>query len=302
MQTRDDSTMPPILEVRHLKKNYADRMAVDDVSFAIPAGICFGLLGPNGAGKTTTLEVIEDIIKPTAGEILYKSRPRTSRFKDEIGIQFQQTALLAMLTVEETLKVFQALYRSPEDLEHLVALCQLGEFRRQRHEHISGGQRQRFLLALALVNRPQLLFLDEPSTGLDPQARHNLWQIVNNIKAAGKTIILTTHYMEEAQQLCDTVAIMDHGRIIARGTPEALIRIHCEGVAVVLPRHSLGREADGLSLPVKIEGDTVRILPASIDDCLRELMARQVDLSEMVVQSPNLEHVFLNLTGRQLRD
>jgi ABC-2 type transport system ATP-binding protein len=293
--------MPPILEVRHLKKNYADRVAVNNVSFAIPAGICFGLLGPNGAGKTTTLEMIEDIIQPTAGEILYKGRPRTSRFKDEIGIQFQHTALLAMLTVEETLSVFQALYRSPEDLDHLVALCQLGEFRRQRHEHISGGQRQRFLLALALVNRPQLLFLDEPSTGLDPQARHNLWHIVNNIKAAGKTIILTTHYMEEAQQLCDTVAIMDHGRIIAQGAPEALIRAHCAGVAVVLPRQSLGRAADGLSLPVTIEGDTARIQPANIDDCLRELMARQVDLSEMTVQSPNLEHVFLNLTGRQLR-
>ena len=294
--------MPPILEVRDLTKNYADRVAVDNVSFTIPAGICFGLLGPNGAGKTTTLEVIEGILKPTAGDIFYKGQPRTSRFKDDIGIQFQHTALLAMLTVEETLRLFQALYTSPEDLEHLVALCQLGEFRRQRHEHISGGQRQRFLLALALVNRPQLLFLDEPSTGLDPQARHNLWHIVNQIKAAGKTIILTTHYMEEAQHLCDTVAIMDHGRIIAQGTPEALIRTHCEGGAVVLPRRSLGRKADGLSLPVTIEGDTVRIQPNNIDDCLRELMAHQVDLSEMLVQSPNLEHVFLNLTGRQLRD
>ncbi len=294
--------MVPILEVRHLKKKYADLVAVDDVSFTIPAGICFGLLGPNGAGKTTTLEMIEGIIKPTAGEIFYKGQPRTSRFGDEIGIQFQHTALLAMLSVEETLRVFQALYRAPEDLEHLVAQCQLGEFRQQRHENISGGQRQRFLLALALVNRPQLLFLDEPSTGLDPQARHNLWHIVNSIKAAGKTIILTTHYMEEAQQLCDTVAIMDYGRIIAQGPPEELIRTHCEGVSVVLPRRSLGQAADALSMPLQIEGDTVRIQPANIDDGLRELMAHQVDLSEMAVQSPNLEHVFLNLTGRQLRE
>ncbi len=294
--------MAPILEVRHLKKNYADLVAVDDVSFAIPAGICFGLLGPNGAGKTTTLEMIEGIIPPTAGEIRYKGQPRTARFKDEIGIQFQHTALLAMLTVEETLKVFQSLYRAPEDLEHLVAQCQLAEFRQQRHENISGGQRQRFLLALALVNRPQLLFLDEPSTGLDPQARHNLWNIVNRIKAAGKTIILTTHYMEEAEQLCDTVAIMDHGRIIAQGAPEELIRNHCEGATVVLPQRSLGRAADALAMPMQIEGDTVRIQSANIDDSLRELMAHQVDLSEMVVQSPNLEHVFLNLTGRQLRE
>jgi ABC-2 type transport system ATP-binding protein len=294
--------MPPILEVRNLRKQYGDLVAVDDVSFTIPAGVCFGLLGPNGAGKTTTLEVIEDILTPTAGKILYKARPRTSRFTHEIGIQFQHTALLAMLTVEETLRVFQALYQAPEDLEHLIGLCQLGEFRHQRHENISGGQRQRFLLALALVNRPQLLFLDEPSTGLDPQARHNLWQIVNDIKAAGKTIILTTHYMEEAQQLCDTVAIMDHGRIIAQGTPAELIRAHCEGVSVVLPRRSLGRAVEKITMPLQVDGNTVRIQPANIDDCLRELMALQVDLSEMAVQSPNLEHVFLNLTGRQLRE
>ena len=294
--------MAPILEVRHLKKKYADLMAVDDVSFAIPAGVCFGLLGPNGAGKTTTLEVIEDIIPPTSGEILYKGRPRTQRFRNDIGIQFQHTALLAMLTVEETLRIFQSLYQASENLERLVAQCQLGEFRHKRHEKISGGQRQRFLLALALVNRPQLLFLDEPSTGLDPQARHNLWNIVNAVKAAGKTIILTTHYMEEAQQLCDTVAIMDHGRIIAQGAPEELIRTHCEGNSVVLPHRSVARAAKNLSLPLQAEGEMVRIQAANIDDCLSELMARKVDLSEMVVQSPNLEHVFLNLTGRQLRE
>ena len=294
--------MAPILEVRHLQKKYADLVAVDDVSFAIPAGVCFGLLGPNGAGKTTTLEVIEDIIPPTSGEIRYQGRPRTRRFRDEIGIQFQHTALLAMLTVEETLRVFQSLYQAPEDLEHLVVQCQLAEFRHQRHENISGGQRQRFLLALALVNRPRLLFLDEPSTGLDPQARHNLWNIVNAVKAAGKTIILTTHYMEEAQQLCDTVAIMDHGRIIARGTPEELIRTHCEGTSVVLPHRSVAPAAAKLALPLQVEGDMVRIQAANIDDCLRALMAHQVDLSEIVVQSPNLEHVFLNLPGRQLRD
>ena len=299
---KGNSHMPPILEVRHLRKRYAGLMAVDDVSFSIPAGICFGLLGPNGAGKTTTLEVIEGIIQPTAGEILYKGRPRNSRFKDEIGIQFQHTALLAMLTVEEALNVFRALYQAPENLEYLVDQCQLGEFRHRRHENISGGQRQRFLLALALVNRPQLLFLDEPSTGLDPQARHNLWNIVKTIRAAGKTIILTTHYMEEAQQLCDTVAIMDHGRIIAQGAPEELIRTHCEGVTVVLPRGSIDHAQGALGLPVSVDGETVRIQSANIDDCLRELMAWKVDLSEMTVQSPNLEHVFLNLTGRQLRE
>ena len=294
--------MVPILEVKDLTKSYGPLVAVNDVSFAIRPGICFGLLGPNGAGKTTTLEVIENILAPSAGDILYRGQPRSATFKNEVGIQFQQTSLLAMLTVWETLQVFKALYDDTEDLDSLVERCQLQEFKHQRHENLSGGQRQRFLLALALVNRPQLLFLDEPSTGLDPQARRNLWDIVNAIKASGKTIILTTHYMEEAQQLCDEVAIMDHGRIIVQGAPEALIRAHCEGVTVVLPRGSFRQPLESLPLKVQEINGAVHIQTSNIDDCLKQLLAGQVDLSDMSVHSPNLEHVFLNLTGRHLRD
>jgi len=294
--------MVPILEVKDLTKSYGPLVAVNDVSFAIRPGICFGLLGPNGAGKTTTLEVIENILAPTSGDILYKGQPRSATFKNEVGIQFQQTSLLAMLTVWETLQVFKALYDETENLDRLIERCQLQEFKHQRHENLSGGQRQRFLLALALVNRPQLLFLDEPSTGLDPQARRNLWDIVNAIKASGKTIILTTHYMEEAQQLCDEVAIMDHGRIIARGAPEALIRTHCEGVTVVLPRGSFRQPLESLPLKVQEINGAVHIQTSNIDDCLKQLLSDQVDLSDMSVHSPNLEHVFLNLTGRHLRD
>jgi len=294
--------MAPILEVKNLTKSYDRLVAVNDVSFAIQAGVCFGLLGPNGAGKTTTLEVIENILAPTSGEILYKGTPRDATFKNEVGIQFQDTSLLAMLTVWETLQVFKALYNDTEDLDLLVEKCQLQEFKHQRHENLSGGQRQRFLLALALVNRPQLLFLDEPSTGLDPQARRNLWDIVNAIKASGKTIILTTHYMEEAQHLCDEVAIMDHGRIIARDTPETLIRTHCEGVTVVLPRRSFPPPPATLPLNGQEINGTVHIQTSNIDDSLKQLLSGQVDLSDMSVHSPNLEHVFLNLTGRHLRD
>ena len=294
--------MVPILEVKDLTKSYGPLVAVNNVSFAIRPGICFGLLGPNGAGKTTTLEVIENILAPTSGDILYKGQPRSATFKNEVGIQFQQTSLLAMLTVWETLQVFKALYDETENLDRLIERCQLQEFKHQRHENLSGGQRQRFLLALALVNRPQLLFLDEPSTGLDPQARRNLWDIVNAIKASGKTIILTTHYMEEAQQLCDEVAIMDHGRIIARGAPEALIRTHCEGVTVVLPRGSFRQPLESLPLKVQEINGAVHIQTSNIDDCLKQLLSDQVDLSDMSVHSPNLEHVFLNLTGRHLRD
>jgi ABC-2 type transport system ATP-binding protein len=294
--------MVPILEVKALTKSYGPLVAVNDVSFAIRQGICFGLLGPNGAGKTTTLEVIENILAPSSGDILYKGAPRSANFKNEVGIQFQDTSLLAMLTVWETLQVFKALYEDTEDLEHLVEKCQLQEFKHQRHENLSGGQRQRFLLALALVNQPHLLFLDEPSTGLDPQARRNLWDIVNAIKASGKTIILTTHYMEEAQQLCDEVAIMDHGRIIARGAPETLIRTHCEGVTVVLPRESFRKPLESLPLKMQEINGSVHIQTSNIDDCLKQLLSDQVDLSDMSVHSPNLEHVFLNLTGRHLRD
>jgi len=294
--------MTPILEVRHLVKEYGPLVAVNDVSFAIGEGTCFGLIGPNGAGKTTTLEVIENILSPTSGDIIYRGQPRTAAFKNEMGIQFQHTALLAMLTVWETLQVFKGLYADTEDLDFLVEQCQLQEFKQQRHENLSGGQRQRFLLALALVNRPRLLFLDEPSTGLDPQARHNLWHIVHAIKASGKTIVLTTHYMEEAQHLCDEVAIMDHGRIIAQGAPEALIRTHCKGVTVVLPRASFQQPPGSLPLKAREVNGNIHIETTNIDACLKQLISHEVDLSNMSVNSPNLEHVFLNLTGRHLRD
>jgi ABC-2 type transport system ATP-binding protein len=292
----------PILAVKNLTKRYGPLVAVNDVSFAIRRGTCFGLLGPNGAGKTTTLEVIENILPPTSGDVLYKGRPRTTNFKSEVGIQFQHTSLLAMLTVWETLHVFKALYENTENLDFLVEQCQLEEFKHQRHENLSGGQRQRFLLALALINRPQLLFLDEPSTGLDPQARRNLWHIVHAIKASGKTIILTTHYMEEAQHLCDEVAIMDHGRVIAQGAPDDLIRTHGAGVTVVLPRDSFRQPPETLPLDLQEINASVHIQTSNIDACLKQLLSHQVDLSDMTVHSPNLEHVFLNLTGRHLRD
>jgi ABC-2 type transport system ATP-binding protein len=210
--------MPTILEVKNLVKKYETITAVNDIDFSVEQGACFALLGPNGAGKTTTIEVIENVIPPTSGTIEYKGKPRSHSFKDDIGIQFQETALLSFLTVRETLETFQSLYQKTTPLEKLIDLCNLEELLDQGNDKLSGGQRQRFLLALALANQPELIFLDEPSTGLDPQARRNLWNVIQQIKADGKTVILTTHYMEEAQYLCDEIAIMDHGVIIARGT------------------------------------------------------------------------------------
>jgi len=294
--------MAALLEIIDLVKTYGRLPAVDGVSFAIAAGRCFGLLGPNGAGKTTTIEVVEDVIAPTSGQVLFKGKPRTASFHGEVGIQFQNTALLSFLTVRETLDTFRRLFPRGADIDALVTLCQLGEFQHQYNDKISGGQRQRFLLALALVNEPTLLFLDEPSTGLDPQARRNLWDLISRIKEEGKTIVLTTHYMEEAQQLCDEVAIMDRGRIIAQGAPSALIRRHTDGTAVSLPRAAFDPAAAGFKRPFRRHKDTIEFRTQDANTCLAELLAAGVDLSQVTVRTPNLESVFLNLTGRHLRE
>ena len=294
--------MAVLLEVKNLVKKYKSILAVNGTSFSVDKGVCFGLLGPNGAGKTTTIEVVEDVIPPTAGEIIYKGKPRTASFKDEVGIQFQTTSLLSFLTVRETLATFQSLYRKTADIDKLVEMCHLGEFQNQYNDKISGGQRQRFLLAMALINQPELLFLDEPSTGLDPQARRNLWDLIEHIKQEGRTIILTTHYMEEAQHLCDEIAIMDYGKIIARGTPQELIKQHSPEMTVILPTNHLDHALDGLSLPYRKVHDTIEIITSDVNSCLDLLISENVDLSDLTVRSPSLESVFLNLTGRQLRE
>ena len=294
--------MPPLLEVKNLVKHYKDIMAVNGVSFSIQPGTCFGLLGPNGAGKTTTIEVIEDIITPTSGEIIYKGNPRSVQFGAQIGIQFQRTSLLSFLTVFETLKTFSDLYPVTYNLQELIQLCRLDDFLDQYNDRISGGQQQRFMLALALLNKPELVFLDEPSTGLDPQARRNLWTIIQDIKNKGQTIVLTTHYMEEAEHLCDEIAVMDYGKIIARGSPDELIKQHCHDVTVVIPGKSVTHQLNGSGIDFHQRNGRIEINTDDLNNCLKALINRGIDLAEMTVRSPNLEDVFLNLTGRQLRD
>ncbi|MDY0220250.1 MAG: ABC transporter ATP-binding protein [Desulfobacterium sp.] len=216
-----------LLEIKGLVKRYKDVTAVDGISFSIKEGSCFGLLGQNGAGKTTTVEMIEDIITPTEGTILFKGKPRDRDFREKIGIQFQHTELLAFLTVNDTLRTFARFYKNPLPVEEVSRLCLLDSIGRQMNDRISGGQKQRLLLGLALINDPDLLFLDEPSTGLDPLARQHMWKIIRGVKEQGKSIVLTTHSMEEAQILCDDIIIMDKGRIIAQGSPGTLIEQHC---------------------------------------------------------------------------
>jgi ABC-2 type transport system ATP-binding protein len=291
-----------LIQANGVTKKYKKLVAVDDVTLGIRQGICFGLLGPNGAGKTTLIEIIEDIISPTAGQVLYNGALRMASFREEVGIMFQQTALLSYLTVQETLTTFGNLYHDPQDVDQLVAECHLSDIRKQMNDKISGGQRQRLLLALALVNRPKLLFLDEPSTGLDPQARRNLWEIIEKVKNEGKTIVLTTHYMEEAQHLCDEIAIMDHGRIIAQGPPQTLIRQHCKAMTITIPVDHGEPAWFNPAMDMTRREDRIEIRTNNLTASIQQFLESRVDLSQMTVRLPNLEDVFLTLTGRTLRD
>ncbi len=293
--------MPVILEVRDLVKQYPGVTAVDRISFAVPTGECFGLLGPNGAGKTTTVEIMEGITEPTSGQVLYRGAPVDARFKQEVGIQFQSTALQDFLTVRETLRLFRSFYSRGMDLDEVIRLCTLQEFLDRDARKLSGGQRQRLLLALALVNDPEVLFLDEPTTGLDPQARRNFWDLIRLIKARGKTVILTTHYMEEAFLLCDRIAIMDHGHIIAEGPPASLLAKHFHDVILRLPKADFRADPAALGAEVLDAGEFIEISTADVNEVLRRLMQQQVPLAKLQIRERTLEDLFLELTGKELR-
>jgi ABC-2 type transport system ATP-binding protein len=293
--------MIPILEVRDLIKRYPNVNAVDGVSFSVPEGICFGLLGPNGAGKTTTIEVMEGILTPTGGEVLYRGEILGQRFREEAGILFQKTALQDFLTVRQTLTMFRGLYVRGLDVEEVIRLCALEKLAGRDSRKLSGGQQQRLLLAIALVNDPAILFLDEPTTGLDPQARRNFWELIQSIKARKKTIILTTHYMDEAELLCDDIAIMDGGHIIARGGPRQLLQEHFEEVLLELPRQDFPDAARHLSLKIIDASDSVEIATQDLETTLRTLLDARVPLKNLRIRPPNLEDLFLELTGKELR-
>jgi len=216
----------PALRVQGLRKAYSDVVAVDGLDLQVDAGECFALLGPNGAGKTTTIEICEGLLPADSGDVEVLGRrweTDAKELRELLGIQLQDTQLSEKLTVDETLTLFQSFYRDACDVGEVIDQVELGEKRHSRVGGLSGGQKQRLAIACALVGNPQLLFLDEPTTGLDPVSRRQLWELISKFQAEGKTIVLTTHYMEEAERLCDRVAIVDHGRVIAMGTPRDLI-------------------------------------------------------------------------------
>ena len=293
--------MKTVLEARDLVKEYPGVTAVNGVSFAVPEGVCFGLLGPNGAGKTTTVEIIEGVIAATSGQVYYYGEPAGARFRQEAGIQFQNTALQDFLTVRETIEMFRALYNQKADLDALIEQCSLGDLLDRDNRKLSGGQRQRLLLAVALVNRPRLIFLDEPTTGLDPQARRNFWDLVQNIRAQGASIVLTTHYMDEAQVLCDEIAIMDAGKIIIQGSPDALLRERYQGLIIELPISDLTDELRHIEHTVYENLGIVEVVTSDVSASLQQLSSHVTNLNHIKIRQPNLEDLFLDLTGHSLR-
>jgi len=290
----------PILETRKLTKRYKELTAVDGLSLSIRPGICFGLLGPNGAGKTTTLEMIEGILPPTSGEVLFRGTPVGLGFREKMGIQFQSTSLPDKLQVGEVFRLFSAFYEQHADMVELKKLCDLEPIWTQDASQLSGGQRQRLLLALALVNDPEIVFLDEPTTGLDPQARRKFWELVRVIRERGKTVVLTTHYMEEAYELCDEIAIVDHGKIIAQGSPDELLREHFRGLSIRIPKDA-EHPWDPNQVPgveVFDRGEAFELLTEDPNATMRALLDRSVPLQGIQIRSRNLEDLFLKLTGK----
>jgi ABC-2 type transport system ATP-binding protein len=302
-----------VIRVTDLRKTYGQTRAVDGVSFEVRRGEVFGLLGPNGAGKTTTVEILEGLRRPDGGGVTVLGidvARHPDALKERIGVSLQTAAVYPKLTVVEVLDLFRSFYRRGRPTDELVTMLDLGEKRATRTKELSGGQRQRLAVALALVNDPEVVFLDEPTTGMDPAARRSLWEIVRGLQSSGKTILLTTHYMEEAEVLCDRLAIMDHGRILEAGTVNQLIDSRYKERAVRFDGVAGLDDARLASFPgvsaVKHENDEVllftRDVPATIGAVLEATEALGGEPQNLAVRRATLEDVFLDLTGRALRD
>lgn len=310
--------MPAAIECRDLRKTYDGKVeAVRGLSLQIEAGECFGLLGPNGAGKTTTIEILEGLLDPTSGEVTilgHTWQKNQREVREWLGISLQETRLSEKLTVRETIELFASFYREPRSADEVLEDLQLGEKADALVGKLSGGQRQRLAVATALVGNPRILFLDEPTTGLDPQSRRQLWDIIRNFQRGGGTVLLTTHYMDEAERLCDRLAIVDHGVVIAEGTPSELIERlgghhvvefeasgnSCAGAALDawrgLPGVESVRHDNGLvSLTVREPHLTI---PALLDAVAKH----GSQLLHLTTRQASLEDVFVNLTGRHLRE
>jgi ABC-2 type transport system ATP-binding protein len=308
------TTQELAIECRGLVKRYGDVLALDGLDLEVRRGECFGLLGPNGAGKTTTLEIIEGLLAPTGGEVRVLGRSWDHHERDlreRLGITLQETRLPERLTVGEIVALFRSFYRAGRPPEEVIALVSLEEKRGAWYERLSGGQKQRLAVACALVGDPELLFLDEPTTGLDPQSRRQLWDVVAGLKAEGKTVLLTTHYMDEAERLCDRVAVVDHGKVIALGTPRELIASVAGHEVVEFAAEGAEVDERALAALPGVRGAhraagawavTVDRVHVTVPALLAHLEASGARLDHLTTHSATLEDVFVALTGRRLRE
>jgi ABC-2 type transport system ATP-binding protein len=316
MQTQAKTTSPatsPVIHVRGLVKRYGEVKAVDGIDFDVAPGEVFGLLGPNGAGKTTTVEILEGLRAPDGGQAIVLGvdvAKGADSLKPRIGVSLQTASLYPKLTVVEVLDLFRSFYTTSRPTAELIEMLELGERKDARTKDLSGGQRQRLSVALALVNDPELIFLDEPTTGLDPAARRSLWELVRGLKARGRSVLLTTHYMEEAEVLCDRLAIMDHGHILEMGTVDELISKRFKERAVRFDRiDGIGdEELEGLAAVTSVKHDEDAILlysrdvAATVGALLTLTESRGIEPQNLGIRRATLEDVFLDLTGRALRD
>ena len=307
----------PALSVRDLHKSYGSVAAVRGVNLEIGVGTCFGLLGPNGAGKTTTVEILEGLLEATSGsvEVLGRSWKEDGQaIRERLGVCLQETMLQEKLEVREIVALYRSFYKTGRPPQEVIAAVELEEKMEARVRTLSGGQKQRLAIARALVSDPELLFLDEPTTGLDPQSRRQVWELVNRFKAEGRTVFLTTHYMDEAEKLCDRLAIMDHGRIIAEGTPHELIsRLGGDHVIefsidqATKPRFEAGL-LEGLASVRSVHEEGGRLMLTvgephrAIPELLGLLEREHAELLSLATRQASLEDVFVSLTGRHLRD
>jgi ABC-2 type transport system ATP-binding protein len=303
-----------VIEVSNLVKSYGDIRAVDGISIDVKEGEVFGMLGPNGAGKTTTVEIIVGLRTPDSGSVAVlgiDALKDVREVKERIGVQPQTPALFPALSVQEIVKFFRSLYKRSIPVSEVIDLVSLQESRNVLVKNLSGGQQQRLSVALAFVNDPDIIFLDEPTTGMDPQARRAMWEVIETFRKTGKTIFLTTHYMEEAERLCDRVAIMDHGQLIALGSPQHMIEEHFKESAVQFkmsdyPGPEVLAELAGVTNVINEDGGEIILytshIPSTISSLLDMASKRSAELSELSIRQATLEDVFLKLTGKRIRD
>ena len=308
----DDTVSHAVIQVRGIRKAYGRTLAVDDVSFEVQRAEIFGLIGPNGAGKTTTMECVEGVRRPDRGSITVLGldpERQAHALQQRIGVQLQEAQLQKRIKVREAVALWSSLYRTSVNGDDLLAQLGLGEKRNAWFMTLSGGQKQRLFIALALINEPEVVFLDELTTGLDPQARRAIWELVRGIRSRGKTVFLTTHLMEEAERLCDRVAIIDHGRLIDAGTPAALVRRHCPERTVVVKTADPAAADTFRAIPgidaVDVAGAELSLRGRGDDFVTRVIQCladHRITVTDLRTESPTLEDVFLRVTGHALRN